>query len=178
MAAGTEPLHPPELAILPRVAVDPPGDAIVGWKSSSGNGDTAVRVSWRPAGTGAWQPSRVLFSEPWDIDEDVWDVDVAAGSSDRALAVWSRQDGSDWSVETASYSSSPNCRVPDVRRKRLAAARLALVRRHCATGAVARRYSRLVAAGRVISESPRPGTVLDTGAKVGLVVSRGKALSR
>jgi beta-lactam-binding protein with PASTA domain len=58
---------------------------------------------------------------------------------------------------------------------RLAAAKRAIARGHCATGKVTWKYSRKVKKGRVISQSPAPSTRLPPLAKVNLVVSRGKA---
>ena len=66
------------------------------------------------------------------------------------------------------------CRVPNVRRQTLAAARRALTRAHCATGRVGRVYSSSVRKGRVISQSRRPGARLARGTRVNLLVSRGR----
>jgi hypothetical protein len=66
------------------------------------------------------------------------------------------------------------CTVPDVKRKTLSAARLAIARRNCRVGKISGAYSKIVKAGRVISETPRPGTTLRKGGKVNLVVSRGR----
>jgi uncharacterized delta-60 repeat protein len=66
------------------------------------------------------------------------------------------------------------CLVPNVRRKALGAARTALRRAHCTGGKIKRRYSSRVRRGRVISQTPRAGAKLAEGAKVALVVSRGR----
>jgi FG-GAP-like repeat/PASTA domain len=66
------------------------------------------------------------------------------------------------------------CTVQGVREKTLPAARRALARGNCRIGKVRRIYQRFVKKGRVISETPRLGTVLPSGAKVNLVVSRGR----
>ena len=66
------------------------------------------------------------------------------------------------------------CRVPDVRGKTLAAARSALTRARCATGKVTRSFSNRVRLGRVISQSKRPRARLARGARVSLVISRGR----
>jgi hypothetical protein len=66
------------------------------------------------------------------------------------------------------------CVVPNLRTKRLAAARSALVRARCALGRVNRAYSTRVRAGRVIAQSRRPGARLQRGTRVNVVVSRGK----
>ena len=69
--------------------------------------------------------------------------------------------------------SAPVCLVPKLKGKTLAAARGALTSAHCATGKVTKKFSR-VKKGRVISQRPAPGTSLAAGAKVNLVISKGK----
>jgi FG-GAP-like repeat/PASTA domain/FG-GAP repeat len=68
------------------------------------------------------------------------------------------------------------CKVPNVRGKTLPAAKRAIARGHCGVGTIRRVYSKTVKKGRVISEQPKPGTVLYRG-KVSLVVSRGRRRS-
>src|SRR6266545_553989 len=65
------------------------------------------------------------------------------------------------------------CTVQDVWGKTLPAAKRTIVRANCRVGKIRRAYSRLKK-GCVISEKPKPGTVLPNGAKVNLVVSRGR----
>lgn len=65
------------------------------------------------------------------------------------------------------------CVVPNVRRKTLAAARAAIRRGRCAVGRIQRIRSRR-ARGRVVSQTPRPGTRRPPGTRVHLVVSRGR----
>ena len=66
------------------------------------------------------------------------------------------------------------CVVPKVTGKTLPAARRTMSRTDCRVGKVRRAYSKTVKKGRVISQKPRPGTVLPTRSKVSLVVSRGR----
>jgi chitinase len=66
----------------------------------------------------------------------------------------------------------PECRVPNLVGRTLAAARSALRRAHCATGKVSRRAAGRRHRGRVISQSRRPGKVVAAGTKVRLVVGR------
>lgn len=93
--------------------------------------------------------------------------------------------GTDRTFTTAGTQLSPppptrprvrvtQCRVPNVKGKTLAAARKALNRSHCTTGKVSRVNSKKVRKGRVIAQSPRPGTRLRNRGKVSLVVSRGR----
>ncbi len=70
-------------------------------------------------------------------------------------------------------SSAPVCLVPKVKGKKLAAARSALSQAHCTVGKVTKKFSK-VKKGRVLSQRPKPGTSLAAGAKVNLVVSKGK----
>jgi beta-lactam-binding protein with PASTA domain len=67
-----------------------------------------------------------------------------------------------------------NCVVPRVTGRALGAAKRAIGKAHCSVGRVRRAYSSRVAAGRVLSQTPRHGRRLVFGAKVSLVVSRGK----
>ena len=64
------------------------------------------------------------------------------------------------------------CTVAKVVGKRLAAAKLAIKRRHCRTGRVGYAHSRK-RKGIVISQSRRPGKVVPANTKINLVVSRG-----
>jgi hypothetical protein len=70
------------------------------------------------------------------------------------------------------------CVVPRVVGRRLAAARVAIARAHCRTGAVRRSYSRRVRRGFVMRQAPRPRTRLRAGARVALIVSRGRGRVR
>jgi uncharacterized delta-60 repeat protein len=80
----------------------------------------------------------------------------------------------DWDFAVARYVVAVPCVVPDVRGKRLAAARAALVRSRCTLGRVRRTRSTTVKRGRVISQRPRAGARLKEFAKVSIFVSRGK----
>jgi FG-GAP-like repeat/PASTA domain/FG-GAP repeat len=71
-------------------------------------------------------------------------------------------------------NSSGLCTVPDVRHVALVVARRAVARARCRLGTVHRVYSLRVKRGRVISQSPKPGTVLPRRGKVTLVISRGR----
>jgi trypsin len=66
------------------------------------------------------------------------------------------------------------CVVPNLRGKTLAEARTALARAHCRLGAVRRAYSLTVRRGRVIRQAPRAGARSLQGARVAVVLSRGK----
>lgn len=66
------------------------------------------------------------------------------------------------------------CTVQDARGLRLATAARTIARADCRVGKVRRAYSKVVKRLRVISETPNPGTVLPSGGKVNLVLSRGR----
>jgi len=67
----------------------------------------------------------------------------------------------------------PKCKVPKVVGKKLPAARRMITRAHCRVGRVRRAQSRRPR-GRVVKQSPRWGVKRARGARVSLVVSRGK----
>lgn len=66
------------------------------------------------------------------------------------------------------------CVVPKVRGKSLRTARAAITRGHCRVGQIRRMFSSRVKAGRVVSQTPRAGARLAVGARVHLMVSKGK----
>lgn len=66
------------------------------------------------------------------------------------------------------------CVVPNLRGKALAKAKGAIRSGRCSLGRVRKAFSARVRAGRVISQTPRAGTRLAAGARVNLVVSKGK----
>ena len=65
------------------------------------------------------------------------------------------------------------CTVPNVKGKTLPRAKRMIVRAHCRVGKVRWAYSKIVRPPRVISEAPKPGTLLPKRGKVKLIVSRG-----
>jgi FG-GAP-like repeat/PASTA domain/FG-GAP repeat len=66
------------------------------------------------------------------------------------------------------------CNVQYVVGTTLAAAKARLARAHCRVGKLRRRYARSTRKGRVISQKPKFGAVRHGGAKVKLVVSKGR----
>jgi hypothetical protein len=67
-----------------------------------------------------------------------------------------------------------NCVVPNVRGETLSTARQRLKAHSCSTGRIKHAFSSTVQAGRVVAQSPRPGTDLKHNGKVSLTVSAGK----
>jgi beta-lactam-binding protein with PASTA domain len=70
------------------------------------------------------------------------------------------------------------CVVPKVVGKAFKKAKTALKRSHCRAGKVSRAYSKRIKKGRVLRVKPKAGKRLPVGARVSLVVSRGKKPAR
>jgi hypothetical protein len=68
----------------------------------------------------------------------------------------------------------PPCTVPRLRGKSLTSARRLLHLHHCTLGRIKHVHTTHVPRGRVVSSSPRAGARRKNGAKVGLVISRGR----
>jgi hypothetical protein len=82
------------------------------------------------------------------------------------------------SVQATYYpGSSPSCTVPGVTRMTLARAKALLKKSHCGVGKVRYAFSRKVQKGRVISQNPLKGWQREQGAKVNLVVGKGRRKS-
>jgi hypothetical protein len=71
-------------------------------------------------------------------------------------------------------NATGRCAVPNVERRPLPSAKRAIAQANCRVGKIRRAHSKVVNRGRVISEQPKAGVVLPKGAKVNLVVSRGR----
>ncbi len=71
-------------------------------------------------------------------------------------------------------SATPPCLVPKVKGETLSAAKRSIKAHACSVGKVKRARSRTVKKGHVISQMPKSGTRLDPGARINLVVSRGR----
>ncbi len=79
------------------------------------------------------------------------------------------------SVGPFSIRSGPTaCAVPRLRGLKLLAAKRLLAKRGCSLGRVSRVRSRRVARGRVVAQRPAPGIRLARGARVRVVLSRGR----
>jgi uncharacterized delta-60 repeat protein len=96
-----------------------------------------------------------------------WSGSVCNGSRARTCKVLMFEDR----VATAHFQGF--CIVPRVKGQTLRAARGHIRKAHCGTGTISRRYSK-VTRGRVVSQRPRANRRLRSGAKVDLVVSKGR----
>jgi len=77
-------------------------------------------------------------------------------------------------AHSASASFVKDCLVPKLKGKRLQAAKRALRARDCSVGKINRAFSRKVKKGHVISQKPKPHTLLAHWARVRLIVSKGR----
>jgi hypothetical protein len=144
------------------------------------NGDGRLDVA-----TGGWALS-VLTSKGDGSFEPK--LDYAAGGFAEWIAIGDLNGDAkpDLAVTHALYGSTVSvvvnapgrCTVQDVRLMTLAAAKRMIALASCHIGSVHRAYSKAVKRGRVISQRPKPGTVLPNGGKVNLVVSRGRKPAR
>jgi hypothetical protein len=75
-------------------------------------------------------------------------------------------------VDVVVSRGAPPCKVPNVRRMRLARAKATLTRALCRVGSVRKVRSAKAMTGRVIRQRPAPGTRLPEGGRVNLVVGR------
>jgi len=75
---------------------------------------------------------------------------------------------------TATFNVLPKCVVPRVKGKPLRAAEHAIKARNCSVGKIKRAASRTIKKRHVISQRPKSGRRLKHGAKVSLVVSKGR----
>jgi FG-GAP-like repeat/PASTA domain len=112
-------------------------------------------------------------------------TDVRTGSQPRGLAFGDLNGDGKPDLVTADeganavsvlVNTTVSCKVPRVTKKALPAAKRAIARAHCRVGKIRRTSSR-IQRGRVVSQKPKPGTVMPAGGKVNLVVSRGKGRS-
>jgi hypothetical protein len=124
--------------------------------ANRGDGTFRPRLDYR---TGAW-PTSVAVD---DLTGD--------GKADLAIA------NSQANTVSVLLNRPGRCTVQDVQEMTVPAAKRTIARANCRPGEVRRIYWRFSKKGRVISESPRPGTVLPNRGKVSLVVSRGRRLS-
>jgi hypothetical protein len=108
-----------------------------------------------------------------------WTLTPAIDGNGSLEGVSCRESGSCVAVDDAGYAVvgthlAQPCVVPKLKGKTLAAAKRSLTTHGCQLGRVKHALSRTVRKGRVISQKPGAGKRLDHGAKVNLVVSRGK----
>jgi hypothetical protein len=109
-------------------------------------------------------------------------TDVRTGSQPRGIAFGDLNGDGKPDLATADaganavsvlVNTTVSCKVPRVTKKALPAAKRAIARAHCRVGTMRRTSSR-IKKGRVVSQKPKPGTVMPAGGRVNLVISRGR----
>jgi beta-lactam-binding protein with PASTA domain len=111
-------------------------------------------------------------------------TDVRTGSQPRSIAFGDLSGDGKPDLATADaganvsvlVNTTVSCKVPRVTKRALPAAKRAIARAHCRVGTVRRTSSR-IKRGRVVSQTPKPGTVMPGAGRVNLVVSRGRRRS-
>jgi chitodextrinase len=121
---------------------------------------------------------------PVDQTKDVEEGVVRTTSAPLAPGAWwfgirARDNAGNW-TDTAVLGPfvvtgvTPVCTVPRLRGLTLVVAKRTLAKKGCSLGRVTRAYSKRVRRGRVLQQRPRPGLRLRRGAKVAVVLSRGR----
>jgi hypothetical protein len=128
-----------------------------------------------------WDPSKAVYLDGGQVN---YMPSVADGDT-RLLAQSGANFQGTYSTRIANPRYTPQiltepvtptiyCLVPNVKNKPLATARRSISARHCTIGTIRRAYSEHGKKGRVISQKPKPSTLLPNHAKVSVVTSRGR----
>ena len=152
--------------------------------------DRTVDVAWSGASDSAsgldgysfsWSQGRAAAA---DQTKDVEEITSRTTSPRLGVGAWwfnlrARDNAGNWSdtvsIGPFSIRSGPTaCSVPRLRGLTLAGAKRVLVKRGCSLGRVSRVWSRRVARGHVVAQRPAPGLRRARGARVAVVLSRGK----
>jgi subtilisin family serine protease len=152
--------------------------------------DRTIEVNWVTLGDSvsgldgfsfAWARQQLV---PVDQTKDVEEGVVRTTSAPLAPGAWwfgikARDNAGNWTDAAVLgpfvvTGVAPVCTVPRLRGLTLTAAKRSLAKKGCALGRVSRAYSKRVRRGRVIQQRPRPGLRLRRGAKVAVVLSRGR----
>ena len=162
-------------------STDPPGGdgAWTVTNVDSGNSLTAVScpsttlcVAVDPLGNALTSSAANGGASKWTVMPDIDANGSLVGVSCRAVGSCVAVDDSGYAVVGTNLAKA--CVVPKLKGKTLTAAKRSLTAHACRLGNVKHAVSRTVRKGRVISQKPRPGKRLEHGARVNLVVSRGK----
>jgi hypothetical protein len=129
----------------------------------------------------AWGRQQLV---PVDQTKDAEESAVRTTSVRLATGAWwfgirASDNAGNWSdtVTIGPFSiraTPPVCNVPRLRGLTLVGAKRQLTKRGCALGRLRRAYSPRVRRGRVIAQKPGPGLRLRRGAKISVVLSRGR----
>jgi hypothetical protein len=116
-------------------------------------------------GSGAGTAVTHSYSKPGNYKVTLTQADAVGNTSTASRQL---------TIAAVPAPAAAHCVVPKVVGKTLAKAKAALKRNHCRTGKLTRAYSKRIKKGHVLRQKPKARTKLRNGAKVALVVSRGK----
>jgi subtilisin family serine protease len=152
--------------------------------------DRTIEVYWTGASDSisgvdgfsfAWSRQRLA---PVDQTKDAEEGAVRATSPTFAAGSWwfgirARDNAGNWTDATVLgpfvvTAVAPVCTVPRLRGLTLVGAKRRLVKQGCKLGRVTKTYSRRVRRGRIVGQRPAPGLRRTRGAKVAVVLSRGR----
>jgi hypothetical protein len=119
-----------------------------------------------------WGDGGFLARRDYGTAVDPWSVAIGDLNGDGKPEVATASEDADEISVLANTTGL--CTVPGVHKKTVAAAKRAIRYGLCRFGGLRRAYSAAVPKGRVLSATPRTGTVLPTGSSVRLIVSRGR----
>jgi subtilisin family serine protease len=152
--------------------------------------DRTVEINWMTLGDSvsgvdgfsfAWSRQRLVTV---DTTKEVEEGVVRTTSPSLVAGAWwfgirARDNAGNW-TDTAVLGPfvitgvTPACTVPRLRGLTVVGARRSLTKAGCALGRITRTHSRRVRRGRVVGQRPGPGLKLRRGAKIAVVVSRGR----
>ena len=119
-----------------------------------------------------WGDGSFMARRDFRTAEDPWSIAIGDLNGDGKPELVTASESSD--AVSVLLNTTGLCTVPNVRQKTVPAAKRAITHGLCGLGRIRRMYSAVIAKGRVLSASPEPGSVLPTGGRVSLVVSRGR----
>jgi FG-GAP-like repeat/PASTA domain len=119
-----------------------------------------------------WGDGSFVARRDFRTGEDPWSIAIGDLNGDGKPDLATASESSD--AVSVLLNTTGLCTVPKVRAKTVPAAKRAITYGLCGLGRIRRTYSGVIAKGRVLSASPKPGSVLPTGGRVSLVVSRGR----
>jgi hypothetical protein len=103
-----------------------------------------------------------------------WSASVALRAGRNVISATAVNDAGRSSTSSVTVTYRPSCAVPRLRGATVRSARRSLSRSLCRVGGVMSASSRQIRRGRIISTRPRAGSLRQRGARVELVVSRGR----
>jgi hypothetical protein len=119
-----------------------------------------------------WGDGSFVARRDYGTAVDPWSVAIGDLNGDGRPEVTAASENADEVSVLANTTGL--CTVPRVHKKTVAAAKRAIKYGLCRFGGLRRVYSTGIPKGRVLSATPKPGTVLPTGSSVRLLVSRGR----